>query len=212
MLPHSLHKLVCGLNGLTSPGQCHKAMPLGEVIDAVLPARRIMLDAGGNTFASSVGWFKRNYPVEFTSIFVWEAEPELFRLMNASAAAAEYDLSINAASRWIDSITFYNERVHAKPDKSNGDLAHILLTQVRREDYCVVKIDIEGGEWELLPRLVKTGAMTLIDELFVEIHFHHPMLASHGWSARKFPHTIEQTVDAMTRLRRRHDLIFHYWP
>jgi hypothetical protein len=211
MLPHSLYKYVCGLNGLNHQ-DCNKAMPLREVVDAVLPAQRIMMDVGGNMFSTSVGWFKRNYPIKFTRVFVWESVPGLFVMLDAPTAAMEYNLSLAEATRWVKSITFYNEYVHVKPNGSNADLAHVLLTHVKREDYCVVKIDIEGGEWDLLPHLEQTGAMNLIDELFVEFHFHHEMLAAYGWTANTFSQTIEQTVEAMTKLRQRQDMIFHYWP
>jgi hypothetical protein len=209
MLPHALHKYVCDLNGLDNH-ECHKSMPLRKVVDAVLPARRIMMDVGGNRFASSVGWFKRNYPVEFTRIFVWETVPDFFFVLDAPAAAMEYNLSLAEATRWVESIMFYNEFVSTTPDGSNADFEHVLLTNVKREDYCAVKIDIEGGEWDLLPHLEQTGAMDLIDELFVEFHFRHDMLEAYGW--QKFTHTIEQTMEAMTRLRQRQDMIFHYWP
>lgn len=47
----------------------------------------------------------------------------------------------------------------------------------------VVKMDIEGAEWDVMPGLEKTGAHELIDEMFVEIHFKHPLMSQYGWDA-----------------------------
>jgi hypothetical protein len=211
LLPHSVHKFVCELNALDPASRdCQDALPIREVLDAALPARRFYLDVGANHFPTSIGWFKRNYPVDFTRIFAWEARPDVFRKIPASQAAAEYDLSLADATRWIDSITYFNEKIHSIPDKSDGDLAHILSTHVRKEDYCVVKIDVDGSEWKLVPHLEEVGAIGLIDELFIEIHFHHEMMARSGWDA--FPHTINETAELMVGLRKIPNLIFHYWP
>jgi FkbM family methyltransferase len=37
-------------------------------------------------------------------------------------------------------------------------------------DYVVVKMNIEGGEYDLIPHLIATGAMAKIDELYVQLH------------------------------------------
>lgn len=38
------------------------------------------------------------------------------------------------------------------------------------ERIAVLKVDIEGGEWELIPHLVQSGCLDLMDHLFVETH------------------------------------------
>jgi hypothetical protein len=171
-----------------------------------------MFDAGASGFPTSVGWFKLNYPVDFDRVFVWEMLEDVFNVVNVSTAAAEYNLTLDEAKKWLDSITFFNAKIHTTPDQSPGDLAYTLLTNVKPEDYCVVKIDIEGGEWDLVPHLDETGALELIDELFVEFHFHHPMLYPNGWGPDTFPHTITDTAELMAKLRTLPSLIFHYWP
>jgi hypothetical protein len=107
----------------------------------------------------------------------------MYRHGSASLGAmGEYGLSADEAMRWINSITFYNERVHNILDQSNGDLASVPMREVKPEDYCVVKIDIENAEWDVVPHLEATGAINRIDELFIEVHFHHKMLESHNWT------------------------------
>jgi hypothetical protein len=50
------------------------------------------------------------------------------------------------------------------------DLAAWLRTRFCATDLLVVKLDIEGGEWELLAHLLEGGAAHLIDFLAVEWH------------------------------------------
>eukprot|EP01065_Artemidia_motanka_P032548 TRINITY_DN39537_c0_g1_i1.p1 TRINITY_DN39537_c0_g1~~TRINITY_DN39537_c0_g1_i1.p1 ORF type:complete len:448 (+),score=134.98 TRINITY_DN39537_c0_g1_i1:97-1344(+) len=50
------------------------------------------------------------------------------------------------------------------------DIAEFIRSRYRPEDFVVVKMDVEGAEHTLIPHLVKTGAVELIDEIFVECH------------------------------------------
>lgn len=50
------------------------------------------------------------------------------------------------------------------------DLSSFITEKYLPEDYIIVKIDIEGGEYEVLEHLLHTKAVTYIDELFVEFH------------------------------------------
>lgn len=48
------------------------------------------------------------------------------------------------------------------------DLARLI--QVQEKETVIVKLDIEGGEWELVPYLVEQGADLLLREILVEWH------------------------------------------
>jgi hypothetical protein len=50
------------------------------------------------------------------------------------------------------------------------DLGAYLLANFTKADFVVLKMDIEGGEWVLLPHLLSTGALDLVDELMLECH------------------------------------------
>lgn len=56
-----------------------------------------------------------------------------------------------------------------KQTKPCVDLAR-LLRQYRQSDYVVVKMDIEGAEFELLVHLIKENVLGLIDTLAIEYH------------------------------------------
>jgi len=74
----------------------------------------------------------------------------------------------------------------------------------------VIKMDIEGGEWELLSRMEQEGIAQLVDELFVEIHYKHPDLSSYGWDVFS-SHSQEDAV-ALLRHWRSLGVYAHYWP
>ena len=45
-----------------------------------------------------------------------------------------------------------------------------MASRLRPEDFVVVKMDVEGAEYELVPYLLRTGVLDLVDEFFVEVH------------------------------------------
>lgn len=58
--------------------------------------RRVLLDLGGKTFRSSVLWFLRHYPLDFTEIHVFEVTEGLFKIPRRQASAAVSQSSPNA--------------------------------------------------------------------------------------------------------------------
>ena len=50
------------------------------------------------------------------------------------------------------------------------DIADWLRRTVRPDDFVVVKMDIEGAEYDVVPHLLREKVADLIDELFLEIH------------------------------------------
>ena len=50
------------------------------------------------------------------------------------------------------------------------DLSEIIINNYEKTDFIVVKMDIEGSEYDTLDRLIETGAIEYIDDLYVEWH------------------------------------------
>ena len=50
------------------------------------------------------------------------------------------------------------------------DVAGWIATSFTRQDWIVLKMDIEGAEFTVIPHIISTGATGLIDEIFVEVH------------------------------------------
>ena len=63
-----------------------------------------------------------------------------------------------------------SRRVSAKTDtRLTGRFTHRRRT-VRPDDFVVVKMDIEGAEYDVVPHLLREKVADLIDELFLEVH------------------------------------------
>lgn len=63
-----------------------------------------------------------------------------------------------------------------RPACKHFDAAATLAALATREDFVVVKIDIEFSEFPVLDRLEQSGAWPLVDELWVEFHPPHKWL------------------------------------
>ena len=46
----------------------------------------------------------------------------------------------------------------------------VFLSSFAKEDYVILKLDIEGSEYAVLRSLLKNRAMDLVDKLYGEIH------------------------------------------
>jgi len=50
------------------------------------------------------------------------------------------------------------------------NVIQLIVENAIPADYVVVKMDIEGAEWDILPCLARSQAASLIDELLIEVH------------------------------------------
>ncbi|TKY47215.1 hypothetical protein E2542_SST29274 [Spatholobus suberectus] len=62
-------------------------------------------------------------------------------------------------------------------------------------------MDVEGTEFHLIPRLIQTGAICLIDELFLECHYNRWQRCCPGQRSAKYQKTYSQCLDLLTSLR-----------
>ena len=79
----------------------------------------------------------------------------------------------------------------------------ILHTLVREKDFVVVKMDIEGGEYEILPCLARSPAKTLIDQFYIETHDRFLL---------DKPDVVRAKNDALSVLQKAGVLISDKWP
>jgi len=157
--------------------------------------RRIYVDIGANTYESSIGsWFLRRYPHarHFDQIVAFEANRK-FR----PTYAPHPEVELLSAAAWMKNGTIRfrgskhgggSGRVEegSKAIKLSGqakkvmdasaaavqaiDLADFLRRRVAEQDFLVLKMDVEGAEYTLVPYLIAQGVTHLIDEMFVELH------------------------------------------
>jgi FkbM family methyltransferase len=95
------------------------------------------------------------------------------------------DVKDGTRTFYLDSVNtdndFWGSSTHAShPDavasKSNGtelsaiNISRWLLMNTLPRDFVVVKMDIEGAEYEVIPHMVEMSTWTVLDYLFVEWH------------------------------------------
>jgi FkbM family methyltransferase len=161
------------------------------------PHRRVVVDCGANT-CKVLRSFTGKLPEDFEFV-AFEAQPELRRAgRRAVRDLRDRKIDFIPKAVWTEDgvIDFYlatewgpNHRGgstlvagHTR-NKSAVDYAHPVQVEavdfsawLRRnfdeDDHVIVKMDIEGAEYDVLEKVVRDGNLPLIDELIVEFHQH----------------------------------------
>ncbi|MCO5600719.1 hypothetical protein L7F22_054834 [Adiantum nelumboides] len=90
------------------------------------------------------------------------------------------------------------------------DFSEWLLETVSVDDFVVLKMDIEGTEFDLLPRMLETGAICLVDELFLECHYNRWQRTSPVRTS-KYTRTYSECVSLFQALRKSGVLVHQWW-
>lgn len=164
--------------------------------------RRVFIDAGANTGQSSIILrhlfpYGKNY-----QIFAFESHPEMYRelrnwkdfLIKSYDEYNEHTIITSNKAVWIKDgeQDFYlgrpesaTLRLDKKPTKVNYDipvkvetfdLSTWIKSNFSKSDYVVLKMDIEGSEFDVIPHLIDTNAFEYVDEFYCE--FHHNSLSN----------------------------------
>ena len=163
--------------------------------EAVAARRRIYVDLGANLYESSIGnWFRASYPDAGTyKVYAFEAErkyddsyaghPDVTLLHYAVSTAngtvpwghqakkggrtrSGFALGPGGRRRRLAS----SHNLVQDGTRPAIDIADWLRRTVRPDDFVVVKMDIEGAEYDVVPHLLREKVADLIDELFLEVH------------------------------------------
>lgn len=208
---------------------------LSRMVDLSFKNRYIYVDVGARSYGSSiVSWFKKQYPKQDKPFEVYAVEAD-------SAFHDEYKtkkgVKLLPYAAWIRNETLFFEinrepsrknvekgrgmgRIQAVQSSSNFmdvnkivgfDFALWLKSMVTEKDYVVVKMDVEGTEFNLIPRLIETGAICLIDEMFLECHYNRWQRCCPGERSPKYQKTYAQCMQLFTSLRKRGVLVHQWW-
>ena len=174
---------------------------LGRHIDFSKYNRTVLMDLGSRTFESSIQWFLQFYPGKFHEIHAFENRKGIFKVPPPGSP------KLNGSK-----LIFHNKLVGKTNTAGSIDIADYMKNQLQLKpsDMVVMKMDIEDGEWELLKYMEKSNVMHLIDEFFVELHFHHPKMRSFKWDI--FNHTIDDAYNLLQHLRQDLGTYAHPWP
>lgn len=142
---------------------------LASRLNLNLPERRVYLDLGANALETSIQWFMRSYPCDFTEVHAFEIShslklpPEMDDLVEQEQGANN-TLEIRSNSRaiavketpgipkWmLKRMTFYNNFVSDADDEATKALNITRFMKqklkLKASDTVVVKMDIESSEW-----------------------------------------------------------------
>lgn len=192
--------------------------------------RRVLLDLGGNRFDTSITWFMRMYPCDFTEVHVFEIDANLFKfpaepynetlnVRPGTASDATVVQNTPGIPHWmIRRMKLYNAFVSDGDDASKSAVNITRFVKETLElaapDVVVVKMDIEGSEWPILERWMDDSEMAaIVDELFVEIHYgDESMAAFWGGPGGQFgAHTRWDALRLLAGLRAK-GFFVHAWP
>ncbi|CAK9150449.1 unnamed protein product [Ilex paraguariensis] len=209
---------------------------LGSMVDISFKQRYVYIDVGARSYGSSiVSWFKKQYPKQNKTfeIYAIEADKTFHEEYKFKKG-----VTLLPYAAWVRNETLFFE-INQDPghkvvekgrgmgriqptqskdgsvgevDKIKGfDFADWLKSTVSERDFVVMKMDVEGTEFDLIPRLFETGAICLIDEIFLECHYNRWQKCCPGERTHKYQKTYGQCLDLFTSLRESGVLVHQWW-
>ena len=170
--------------------------------EAIKSKRRVLVDVGANGFFASPKYLIDTYEpfLPFTDAIMIEPE-EHFKASIPQNYLIDYK---------VQHLKIYAE----VGTGSDTDMIVVLPKLVSKDDYVVLKFDVDPNryaqgptmEWGFMFALLKSPAVAeLVDELYIELHFHFPQLQ--WWHY----HSNWEALDAIRGLREM-GVVVHAWP
>ncbi|XP_078159740.1 methyltransferase [Carex rostrata] len=208
---------------------------LPSLADISFKRRYVYIDVGARSYGSSIGsWFRKQYPKQNHTfeIYAIEADHSFY-----DEYKSRKGITLLPYAAWVrnETLSFEINRDHdQKEDEKGGggmgrirpvsgsthsevrtikgfDFANWVKQSFSEKDYVVMKMDVEGTEFDLIPRLFQTGAICLIDELFLECHYNRWQRCCKGVRSPKYKNTYGQCLDLFQSLRQRGVLVHQWW-
>ncbi|KAK3151352.1 hypothetical protein QOZ80_3AG0244790 [Eleusine coracana subsp. coracana] len=197
---------------------------LPSLADIGFKRRYAYVDVGARSYGSSIGsWFRKRYPKQNRTfeVFAVEADPAF----HAEYAARKGRVTLLPYAAWVRNDTLAFEingmgRIRPAEGASESaevrrvpafDLAEWMTRTFSEQDYVVVKMDVEGAEFDLVTRMLHTGAICLVDELFLECHYNRWQRCCPGVRSPKYRNTYADCLQLFTQLRSTGVLVRQWW-
>ncbi|GAB4856284.1 hypothetical protein Ancab_014212 [Ancistrocladus abbreviatus] len=212
---------------------------LPSMVDISFKSRYVYVDVGARSYGSSIGsWFRKQYPKQNRTFEVYAIEAD--KAFHEEYKVKK-GVRLLPYAAWVKNETLFFEINHdpgddpeekggkgkgmgrikpvssaselaSRVDKIKGfDFANWLKNTVSERDFVVMKMDVEGTEFDLIPRLFETGAICLIDEIFLECHYNRWQRCCPGQRSEKYKKTYGQCLELFTSLRERGVLVHQWW-
>ncbi|CAK9153731.1 unnamed protein product [Ilex paraguariensis] len=209
---------------------------LSSMVDISFKQRYVYFDVGARSYGSSiVSWFKKQYPKQNKTFEIYAIEAD-----KTFHEEYKYKKGVTLLpyAAWVRNETLFFEinqdPGHKEVEKGRGmgriqpaqlesssvgdvdkikgfDFANWLKSVISPRDFVVMKMDVEGTEFDLIPRLFETGAICLIDEIFLECHYNRWQKCCPGERTSKYQKTYGQCVELFTSLRASGVLVHQWW-
>ncbi|KAG8377087.1 hypothetical protein BUALT_Bualt09G0131900 [Buddleja alternifolia] len=223
---------------ITLKKNAQKIKYLPSMVDISFKPKYVYVDVGARSYGSSiVSWFKKQYPKQNKTFDIYAIEADkTFH----DQYKYKKGVTLLPYAAWVKNESLFFE-INSDPghkemandrgmgriqpvqsaggSTSSGDVDEIqgfdfadwLMNTVSEKDYVVMKMDVEGTEFDLIPRLIETGAICLIDELFLECHYNRWQRCCPGERTTKYEKTYGQCLDLFTSLRNSGVLVHQWW-
>ncbi|KAL0450957.1 UNVERIFIED_CONTAM: hypothetical protein Slati_1652100 [Sesamum latifolium] len=223
---------------ITLKKNVQKIKYLPSMVDISFKPKYVYVDVGARSYGSSIiSWFRKQYPKQNKTFEIYAIEADkTFHDQYKSKKG----VTLLPYAAWVRNETLYFEingdPGHKEVEKGRGmgriqpvqssdgstssgnvdqiqgfDFADWLKNTVSERDYVVMKMDVEGTEFDLIPRLFETGAICLIDELFLECHYNRWQKCCPGERTAKYQKTYGQCLNLFTSLRKSGVLVHQWW-
>lgn len=209
---------------------------VSSMIDISLKNRYVYVDVGARNYGSSIGgWFNKHFPRQGKAfeIYAIEGDNTFYKEYESKKR-----VTLLPYAAWVRNESLFfeisREAVRKTEEKGRGmgklqavqstwnfvsdwdrvkgfDFAYWLKNTVSRRDFVVVKMDVEGTEFHLIPRLVETGAICLIDEMFLQCHYNRWQRCCPGLRSSKYRMTYAQCLDLFLSLREKGIPVHQWW-
>jgi len=149
---------------------------------------KLFLDIGAHLGETIHRWYRIRPDAEQYRVYAFEPEgPSFAQLWHRTRHLPNVSCVQAAVSGHNGTLTLYPGQINsgegstALPGKKTGavdyaqgqEVRSIILSEflkAHRADQVVVKMNIEGGEYELMDHIVKAGLLDEIDELYINTH------------------------------------------
>lgn len=150
--------------------------------------RKIFIDCGAHC-GESINRAKRQFGLD-TLIVSFEALPtlaeqlqelytddDLVQIVNAAVYIKDGTINFNISPAFTDGSsilkTLNNNHLATTVEVPCFDLSSWIKDSFDSNDYLILKLDIEGAEYDVLEKMVEDGTLSMVSELWGEWHYGH---------------------------------------
>lgn len=153
--------------------------------------RKMFIDAGAHSGESISLYLDKNPQLKGCNVYLFEPNPQYAQELKELEGNKTYNIIYKPEAVWTknEELSFFiaedqwgdlgSTLLPEKREKLDLqhplevkaiDFAEFLQSNCTSQDYVIVKLDIEGAEYQVIDHLIKTNSIRLIDEILVEWH------------------------------------------